>query len=68
MYLTYTFLLHVSGSLHQFNCGTIKINSVELPKQVTAPARETGTGENKSMQHDNLVATVWQDNKQVRLH
>lgn len=49
-----------------YSCGTIKINSVGLPQQVTSPGR-LARWESKSMQHGNLLATVWQDMKQVHL-
>jgi hypothetical protein len=47
-----------------YSCGTIKVSSAGLPEQVKSPPR-LARGESLALQHENLVATVWQDKKQV---
>ena len=46
-----------------YACGTIKSNRKGFPMELRSPRLERGDAD--QLQHDNLVATVWNDNKPV---
>lgn len=47
-----------------YACGTIKANRRGFPTELKNPNLERGDA--KQVQHENMVITVWNDNKPVR--
>ena len=51
-----------------YACGTVRMNKRKLPITVKQPGKMVhGTHKTLQFGNTNLVATVWQDNKQVRV-
>ena len=66
-YFTSIPLLQRLESYGIYGCGTIMVNRKGFPAQLKNP-HLANRGDAEQMQHNNLVATVWNDAKPVCLH
>ena len=66
-YFTSIPLLQTLKSYGIYGCGTIMVNRKGFPAQLKNP-HLANRGDAEQMQHNNLVATVWNDAKPVCLH
>lgn len=64
-YFTSIPLLQTLESYGVYGCGTIMANRKGFPSQLKNPHLPE-RGDAEQMQHNNLVATVWNDAKPVR--